>query len=198
MPALRRGSGGRAARSACPPPCLPCSASPPPCHHGFFDRALSKLVRSWLEPRSLDETRAGSLGVRSSGNFFTPHRGGAPGAAVSVASGGVGASGAARGLRGGACGHGGLVGAPLASFGDGDSQPRSLGAAHAGSLGAFASRATSSHRTAAARLARLSQLEWPRRLIAAVSDPGHFGAPFRRSANEIARSCVCVLCFTSA
>ena len=77
----------------------------------------------------------GSLGVHSPNNTFTPHRGGAPGATVLVASDGGGASGATRGLRDGACGHGGSVGAPLASFGDGDSQPRSLGETRAGLLG---------------------------------------------------------------
>ena len=43
------------------------------------------------------------------------------------------------GLHDGACGHSGLVDAPPASFSDGDSQTRSLGAARAGSRGVCSS-----------------------------------------------------------
>ena len=51
-----------------------------------------------------------------------------------VSGDGGGTSGATRGLHEGAGGHGGSVGAPLASFGDVGNKPRSLGAARAGSL----------------------------------------------------------------
>jgi hypothetical protein len=67
-------------------------------------------------------------------NVFAPHRGGAPCATVSVVSDGVVASGVTCGLHDGASGHGGSVGARLASLGNGNSQLRSLGATRAGSL----------------------------------------------------------------
>ena len=105
-------------------------------HGGSVGAPLAPFGDGDSHPRSLGATRAGSLDVHSSSNAFAPNRGGAPGATVSVANDGGGASGATRGLRDGACGYGGSVGAPPASCGDGDSQPRSLGAARAGSLGA--------------------------------------------------------------
>ena len=103
-------------------------------HGGSVGTPLASSGDGDSQPCSLGAARTGSLDVRSSSNVFTPHRGGAPGAAVSVASDGDSASGVTHELRDGACGHGSSVGVPLTSFGDGDSQPRSLGAARAGSL----------------------------------------------------------------
>ena len=103
-------------------------------HGGSVDAPLASFCDGDSQPRSLGAARAGSLNNHSSSNVFTPHRGGAPGAAASVAIDGGGASGATCGLRDDACGHGGSAGAPLAPRGDGDCQRLSLGAARASSL----------------------------------------------------------------
>ena len=75
---------------------------------------------------------SGSKSFSSSGPQLSPTPGPAPAStpasSVSVMSDGGCASSAAHGLRNGACGHGGSVGAPLASFGNGGGHGGSIGA----------------------------------------------------------------------
>ena len=101
-------------------------------HGGSVGAPLASLGDGNIQPRSLGATRPGSREAHSSWNASTSQRGGVSGAKVSGDGGGT--FGAARGLHEGAGGHGGSVGAPLASFGDVGNKPRSLGAACAGSL----------------------------------------------------------------
>ena len=103
-------------------------------HGGSVGAPLASFGDGGNQPRLLGATRAGSLDVHSPSNVLTPHRGGVPGAAVSVAIDGGGASGAIRGLRDDECCHDGSVGTPFAPRSDGECQPLSLDATCASSL----------------------------------------------------------------
>ena len=83
-------------------------------HGGSVGAPLASLGDFDIQFRSFGATSAGSLDVHRSCNVVTPHRGGVPGAKVSVTSDGSCASDATRGLHDSAGGHGGSIGALLA------------------------------------------------------------------------------------